>query len=182
MKAVVHEYVKACMICQQAKAERVKSPGLLQPLPTPTGSWDIITMDFIEGLPLSGNVNCILVVVDKFTKFCHFIPLKHPYTTTSVAKIFMDQVYKLHGLPTSIVSDRDPIFTSNFWRELFSLAQVTLRMSTTYHPQSDGQTERVNQCLETFLKCFVNAYPKNWLQFLPLAQFWYNTSFHSDIG
>jgi hypothetical protein len=115
----------------------------------------------IEGLPQSGSANCILVVVDKFNKFGHFIALKHPYTTTSVARVFMDRVYKLHDLPTSIVSDRDPIFTSNFWRELFSLAHVTLRMSTSYHTQSDGQTKRVNQCLGTFLRCFVSAYPKS---------------------
>jgi hypothetical protein len=97
-------------------------------------------MDFIEGLPQSGTANCIFVVVNKFTKFGHFIALKHPYTTTLVAKVLMDHVYKLHGLPASIVSDRDPIFTSSFWRELFSLAQVTLRMSTSYHSQYDGQT------------------------------------------
>jgi hypothetical protein len=179
MKGVVHDYVQACMICQQAKTERIKSPGLLQPLPIP--SWQIITMNFIEGLPQSGSANCIFMMVDKFTKFGHFIALKHPYTAASVAKVFMDQVYKLDGLPASIVSDRNPIFTSNLWRELFSLAHVTLKMSTTYHPQFDDQTERVKQCLETFLRCFISAYPKSWWQFLALAQFWYNTSFHTAI-
>jgi hypothetical protein len=149
--------VQACMVCQQANTERVKSPGLLQPLPVPAESWQIITMDFIEGLPQYGFANCIFVVVDKFTKFAHFIALKHPYTTASVAKVFMDQVYKLHGLPASIVSSRDPIFKSSFWKELFSLTHVQLRMNTSYHPQSDGQTERVNQCLETFLRCFVSV-------------------------
>jgi hypothetical protein len=98
-------------------------------------------MDFIDGLPLSSSANCILVVVDKFTKFAHFLPIRHPYTAASVAKVFLEQVYKLHGMPQSIVSDRDPIFTSNFWKELFSLAKVQLRLSTAYHPQSDGQTE-----------------------------------------
>jgi hypothetical protein len=134
MKAVVHDYVHACIVCQQAKSERVKSTGLLQPLPVPIESWQIVTMDFFEGLPQSDNANCIFLVVDRFTKFGHFITLKHPYSATLVAKIFMEQIYKLHGLPSSIVSDIDPIFTSHFWRELFSLAQVTLRMSTTYHP------------------------------------------------
>jgi hypothetical protein len=117
------------------------SPGLLQPLPIPDESWQIVTMDFIDGLPLSSSANCILVVVDKFTKFAHFLPIRHPYTAASVAKVFLEQVYKLHGMPQSIVSDRDPIFTSNFWKELFSLAKVQLRLSTAYHPQSDGQTE-----------------------------------------
>jgi hypothetical protein len=101
-------------------------------------------MNFIEGLPNSGNANCILVVVDKFIKMAHFLPLRHPYTVALVARLFLDQVYKLHGLHVSIVSDRDMIFTSLFWKELFSLAKVQLRISTAYHPQSDDQTERVN--------------------------------------
>jgi hypothetical protein len=138
MKSAVYEYVKSCLTCQQAKTDRTKLLGLLQPLPIPKESWQIISMDFIEGLPQSGSFNCLLVVVDKFTKYSHFIPLRHPYTVASVAKVFLDQVYKLHGMPMSIVSDMDIIFTSQFWRELFSLAKVQLRMSTTYHPQSDS--------------------------------------------
>jgi transposase InsO family protein len=130
-------------------------------------------MDFIEGLPTYGSVNCILVVVDKFTNFVHFLPLKHPFTAASVAKVFLDQMYRLHGLSVSIVSDQDRVFTNKFWKELFSLARVQLGLSTAYHPQSDEQTERVNQCLETFLRCFVSACPRNWLS---LAEFWYNTS------
>jgi hypothetical protein len=122
------------------------------------------------------------VVVDKFTKFAHFLPLKHPYTAASVAKIFLDQVYKLNGMPQSIISDRDPIFNSNFWKELLCLAKVQLRFSTAYHPQLDGQTERVNQCPETFLRCFVSACPKRWLSYLSLTEYWYNTSYHSAIG
>jgi transposase InsO family protein len=139
-------------------------------------------MDFIDGLTQSGNVNCILVVVDKFTIFAHFIPMRHPYTVESVAKLFLDNVYKLHGLPASIVSDHDKIFTSHFWRELFRLAQVQLSMSSAYHPQSDGHTEHVNRCLETFLRCFVSACPKKWVSCLVLAEYWYNTCFHSAIG
>jgi hypothetical protein len=108
-------------------------------------------MDFIEGLPTSGFANCIMVVVDKFSKFAHFIPLHHPFTAAKVAQSFLDSVYRLHGMPTHIISDRDPIFTSQFWKELFRLAQVELCMSSAYHPQSDGQTQRVNQCLETYL-------------------------------
>jgi transposase InsO family protein len=127
-------------------------------------------MDFVEGLPQSGLANCILVVVDKFTKYVHFLSLKHPYTASSVAKLYLDQIYRLHGLPLSIVSDRDRVFTSKFWQELFSLAQVKLSMSTIYHPESDGQSERVNQCMETFLRCFTSACPKKWLQWLPLAE------------
>jgi hypothetical protein len=139
-------------------------------------------MDFVEGLPKSRHANCILVVVDKFNKFAHFIPLLHPFTSATVAKLFLDNIYKLHGMPSHIISDRDRIFTSNFWRELFKLAQTTLCMSSAYHPQSDGQSERVNQCLETYLRCFVHSCPRKWLQWLSLAEFWYNSSLHSSLG
>lgn len=91
-------------------------------------------MDFIDGLPTSGHANCIMVVVDKLSKFAHFVPLHHPYTAPKVAQAFLDNVFRLHGLPTHIISDRDPVFTSSFWRELFRLAQVTLAMSSAYHP------------------------------------------------
>jgi hypothetical protein len=101
-------------------------------------------MDFIEGLPLVGVAKCVLVIVDKITSFAHFIPLKHPYTTSLVAIVFLDPIYKLHGMPLSIVSVHDKFFASLFWKELFSLVGVQLRMSSAYHPQSNGQTERVN--------------------------------------
>jgi hypothetical protein len=139
----------------------------------------MISMDFIEGLPRSGSANCIMVIVDRFSKFAHFVPLLHPFSAQQVAQSFLDQVYRLHGMPTHIVSDRDKIFTSTFWRELFR--QVQLNMSSAYHPQSDGQTEQVNQCLETFLRCFVNSCPRQWLRWLPLAEYWYNTAFHTSL-
>jgi hypothetical protein len=179
MKSAVQQCVQACLVCQQAKPDRAEAPGLLQPLPVPDSAWKVITMDFVDGLPLSRVANCIMVVVDKFTKYGHFVPLKHPYTTQSVAKLFLDHTYKVHGLPMSIVSDRDNLFTSKFWKELFHLANVQLRLSTAYHPQPDGQSERVNQCMETYLRCFVSACPRKWL---PLAEFWYSTSTHSAIG
>lgn len=116
-------------------------------------------MDFIEGLPRSVCYNCILVVVDKFYKYSHFIPLSHPFTAHSVAMDFMEYVYKLHGLPESIVRDRDRIFVSTFWKELFSMAGTQLNMSSSYHPEMDGQTERAYQCLEPYLRCFVHACP-----------------------
>jgi transposase InsO family protein len=119
-------------------------------------------MDFVEGLPSSGGKNCILVIVNRFSKYSHFIPLSHPFTALTVAKAFIDTVYRLHGLPTCIVSNRDRVFTSRLWQELFRLASVTLKMSSAYHPQTDGQTEWVNQCLETFLRCFVNTSPSKW--------------------
>jgi hypothetical protein len=182
MKSEVKSFVQNCQICQQAKPERVRYPGLLQPLPVPDSAWEIVSLDFVEGLPKSGSFNCILVVVDKFSKVAHFIPLKHPFTALLVARAYMDNIYKLQGMPVSLVSDRDRVFTSNLWKELFGLSGVTLHMSSSYHPQSNGQTERVNQCLETFLRCFVHAIPSKWHSWLPLAEFWYNTSEHSALG
>jgi hypothetical protein len=99
----------------------------------PEEAWQIVTIDFVEGLPLSGSANCILVIVDKFTKYAHFVPLKHPFTAYSMAKLFMENVYKLHGLPSTIVLDKDKVFTSHLWKELFALAKVQLRMSSSYH-------------------------------------------------
>jgi hypothetical protein len=140
LKLAVHKFVTECVTCQQAKPDRTKSPGLLQPLSISEGAWQTITMDFVEGLPQSGQANCVLVVVDKFTRYAHFIPLKHPYAAGPVAKVFLDQVYKLHGMPSAIVSDRDRVFTSHLLQELFAMAKVQLNMSSSYHPQSDGQT------------------------------------------
>ena len=113
----------------------------------------------MEGLPKVDGYNVILVVVDRFTKYAHFIPLKHPYTALSIARVLYDNVIKLHGMPLSMVSDRDKNFTSAIWSELFKLEGVKLKYSTTYHPQTDGQTERVNQCLEMYLRCSISAFP-----------------------
>lgn len=158
------------MICQQSKPERVKYPGLLEPLPTPDAAWQMVTMDFVEGLPTSGSANSIMVVVDKFTRFAHFIPLHHPFTAAKVAAAYLNNVFKLHSLPKIMVSDRDPIFTSRFWKEFFSMMGNELRINSAYHPQTDGQSGRVNQCLEIYLRCFTHACPGKWSQYLSLAE------------
>lgn len=182
MKDSVRLFVQTCEVCQQAKAEHVKTPGLLQPLEVPSQAWSTVSLDFIEGLPKSEKYSVILVVIDKFTKYGHFIPLAHPYFALSVAQLFLDHIYKLHGLPQAIISDRDPVFTSHLWGELFRLTDTKLLMTSSYHPQTDGQTERLNQCLEAFLHCTVHSCPRQWSKWLPLAEYWYNTAFQSSLG
>jgi hypothetical protein len=182
LKQAVMAYVQQCVTCQQAKSEHIKTPGKLHPLPVPPEAWHTIGLDFIEGLPLSNKFDTILVVVDKMTKYGHFIPLKHPFTAASVAQAYMDNVYRLHSMPKVLISDRDKVFISQFWKQLFRLADTTLNMSSSYHPQTDGQTERLNQCLETFLRCFVHDNPNKWAKWLSQAEFWYNTSLHSAHG
>jgi hypothetical protein len=141
MKQFIEEQVSQCPVCQISKNEKVQYPGLLQPLNIPTAKWSEISMDFVEGLPKSHGKDVILVVVDRLTKYAHFIPLSHPYTVHKVATLFMENIFKLHGLPKIIVSDRDRIFTSKLWQEVFAALKVDLHFSTAYHPESDGQTE-----------------------------------------
>lgn len=138
-------------------------------------------MDFVEGLPSSGHRNAILVVVDRLTKYDHFLALKHPFTAQDVADLFLTEIYWRHGLPNTIVSDRDSVFTSQFWQRLFKSMGVKLHMSTSYHPQTDGQTERLNRCLESYLRAMVFSKPKQWVQWLPLVEWWYNTNHHSSL-
>jgi len=135
---LVREYVQSCQVCQRNKTEHLHPAGLLQPLDVPSTIWSDIAMDFVEGFPRVGGKSVVLTVIDRFSKMAHFIPLGHPYTALSVAQTFFDNVVKLHGLPCSIVSDRDPVFTSTLWTELFQLAGVKLRLSSAFRPQTDG--------------------------------------------
>jgi hypothetical protein len=182
MRKDIKKFVRECSVCQENKPETVASPGLLQPLPIPNRVWSAISMDFIEGLPVSQGFSVIFVVVDRLTKYGHFIPLAHPFSASTVAQVFMTNILKLHGMPSIIVSDRDPIFISSFWKELFHLQGTSLAFSSAYHPQSDGQTEALNKCLETYLRCYAGAKPKSWNFWLPLAEWWYNTNHHSATG
>lgn len=144
LKKQVHKFIAECAICQRAKSEHCQYPGLLDPLPLPTQAWTDITMDFVEGLPKSKGKEVILVVVDRYTKYAHFIALAHPYNVQTVAQAFIDNVFKLHGPPVSIVTDRDRIFTSNMWQAVFKSMDFQLKLSTAHHPQTEGQSERVN--------------------------------------
>jgi transposase InsO family protein len=138
-------------------------------------------MDFVEALPRSEGKDTIIVVVDKLTKYAHFIPLSHTFTTKSIVQLFIDNVFKLHGLPLAIITDRDKIFTSQLWQDLFKSLNVKLKFSSAYHPQTDGQSERVNQCLENYLRCMVFQSPKKWKSQLSTVEWWYNTSFHTSL-
>ncbi|KAL8115463.1 hypothetical protein AgCh_022090 [Apium graveolens] len=182
MRQKIQEFVAACSICQRNKSDILSPAGLLQPLPVPCRVCDDISMDFIDGLPASAGKSVIMVVVDRLTEYAHFVPLAHPYIAKSVAQHFLEGVVKLHGMPRSIISDRDPIFISHFWQEFFKMSDVKLQLSSAYHPQTDGQTEVVNRILEQYLRCFAFQKPRSWLSFLAWEEYWYNSTFHSSIG
>jgi hypothetical protein len=177
----VKEFVRACTICQRNKTESLHPAGLLQPLPVASRVWVDISMDFIKALPKVHGKSVILTVVDRFSKFAHCIPLSHPCTAASVARAFFNDIVCLHGLPESIVSDRDPVFTGNVWQDLFKFSSVALKMSTTFHPQTDGQFEVVNKSIYMYLRCITGDRPRSCLDWLPWAEYCYNTSYHSAL-
>lgn len=179
---MVKKFIREFNVCQRQKPDLAAYHGYLQPLPIPERVWSEISMDFIVGLPKSQGKYVIFVVVDRLSKYAHFMALSHPYTSCCVAQMSLDSIYKLHGLPNSIVSDRDSVFLSHFWQSLFKLLKVDLKMSTAYHPQTDGQTEVVKKCLECFLRCMTGERSKEWVQWLPLAELWYNTNKNSSTN
>ncbi|GKA11101.1 ty3-gypsy retrotransposon protein, partial [Tanacetum coccineum] len=181
MRQSVEEFIKKCVVCQQIKYSTEALGGYLQPLPTPTAVWEDVSMDFITGLPTSKGSTVIFVVVDRLTKYAHFGALPTSFNAHKVAELFVDIVVKHHGIPKTIVSDRDPIFVSNFWKQLFLFSGTQLSHSTAYHPQTDGQTEVVNRCLEQYLRAMVINQPHQWVRLLPWAEYCYNSSYHSSI-
>jgi hypothetical protein len=123
-----------------------------------------------------------MVIVDRLSKFAYFLTLRHPFTAKTVPEKFVDGVIKLHGMPKSIVNDRDPIFISHFWQEFFKMSGTKLQLSSVYHPQKDGQTEVINRCVEQYLRCFVHQWLTQWCSYLPWAEYWYNTTYHISTG
>ena len=182
MKRDILMYVTRCLSCQKIKTERVQYPGKLRPLDIPQMKWECISMDFITGLPKSLGYDAIFVVVYMLNKVAHLIPVCKDHTAKDIAMIFMKQVFVYHGLPRRIISDRDSKFTSNFWKALFEATHTSLAYSTAYHPQTDGQTERVNQIIEDILWAYCMREPNKWVRYLYLVEFAYNSSYQRSIG
>ncbi|GAU42667.1 hypothetical protein TSUD_398730 [Trifolium subterraneum] len=183
MKTEIAEFVSRCIVCQQVKIEHQKPAGPLQPLEIPEWKWEHITMDFVTGLPRNQKgEDSIWVIVDRLTKSAHFIAVKSTYKASRYAEIFLEEIVKLHGVPLSIVSDRDPTFTSHFWRAFQKTMGTRLRMSTSNHPQTDGQSERTIQTLEDMLRACILEDGGNWSKHLHLIEFAYNNSYHASIG
>jgi hypothetical protein len=179
----VEKYVKSCDKCQRNKVINDKPTGLLQPLPVPTRPWESISLDFVTHLPItSTGMDAIMVVVDRFSKQAHFIPTTSKADAATTARLFLTNVYRLHGLPRSIVSDRDPKFTSRFWKTLFNQLGTKLAMSTANHPQTDGQTERTNRTLEEMLRGVIGYEQTDWQDNLPTIEFHYNDHVNATTG
>ncbi|KAG8496931.1 hypothetical protein CXB51_008102 [Gossypium anomalum] len=182
MKRDISNSVSKCLICQQVKAKHQVPSGLLQPIMIPEWKWDQITMDFVSGLPLAqSKKDSIWVIVDRLTKSAHFIPVRKNFSLDKLAELYVSQIVRLHGVPISIVSDRDPRFTSRFWKKLQEVLGTKLHFSTAFHPQTDGQSERIIQILEDMLRCCILEFCGSWERYLPLVEFAYNNSFQSSI-
>src|SRR6266487_2394414 len=183
MKSDIAQYVQSCLVCQQVKAEHQKPGGLLRPLEIPQWKWEMITMDFVTGLPVvRGGFDSIWVIVDRLTKSAHFLPVKTTYTSEKLAEIYRDEIIRLHGAPVSIVSDRDPKFVLRFWKQVHEGLGTKLNFSTAAHPQTDGQSERTIQTLEDLLRLCILDHQGSWVQHLPLIEYAYNNSYQASIG
>ncbi|KAI7935956.1 hypothetical protein MJO29_015259 [Puccinia striiformis f. sp. tritici] len=175
-------FVSSCDSCQRVKTARQAPIGTLQSLPIPSRPWDVIGMDFITKLPKSKGHDSILVVIDHLSKASHFIPCKESMTSAELAKLFRREIFRLHGFPDRIISDRGPTFTSKFWLAFMKSLNIKAATSTAYHPQTDGQTERMNQILEDYLRHFVNYHQTDWAEKLDLAEFSLNNMHSSSSG
>ena len=177
MRADVIAYVTQCAVCQRNKPTNTRPAGLLQPLQVPERPWISVSMDLITGLPQtrSGHT-AIAVFVDRMSKMAHFVATQTTVGAAGMARLFLDNIFKLHGMPEDIVSDRDPRFTSIFWSELMAMLGAKRSMSTAYHPQSDGQTERMNRVLEDMLRHYCDPSQADWDEHLSLAEFAVNNA------
>jgi hypothetical protein len=163
----VCDFIKGCIFYQRHKTEHLHPVGLLQLLDVPSMVWQDIAMDFVNGFLKVGGKAVILTIVDRLSKYAHFIALAHPYTAMTIAAAFIEQIVLLHGVPASIISDRDPVCTSTVWQEIFHLCGTMLRTSSTFRPHTDGQSEVMNQIITVYLRFLVGDHPKSWLRWLP---------------
>jgi transposase InsO family protein len=184
MDVQIREYVRECPVCQGMVTKRHRPYGALEPLPIPSRPWSQISMDFITGLPVNmrrhDEVDMIFVVVDRYTKYSLFFAVPSTITAVELAELFHTEVELRYGPPEGIVSDRGSLFTSNFWAEVQYLSRIKLRLSTAFHPQTDGQTERMNQTLEYYLRCFIDENQANWANLLKTAQFACNNAINAS--
>ena len=182
MRKDVNDFVRTCAVCARNKTSTQPPAGLLQPLSVPKRPWSHISLDFVTGLPPSDGNTTILTVVDRFSKAVHFIPLPDLPSAKETARVMIYHVFKMHGLPVEVVSDRGPQFTSCFWKAFCKLLGASVRLSSGFHPQSNGQTERANQQLETVLRCVASQNPTTWSQQLPWAEYAINAHVSSSTG
>jgi hypothetical protein len=182
MSEFIESYIKGCKICQMAKKKNIRAHGKLQPLSKPEGPWQWTESDLIAPLPPSKGKNAIYVVVDRFTKYAYFIPCTDKETAQSLAKLHEKHVWSQEGLPKIHSTDRGPQFRAEFTRELYKSLGIDQRMSTAYHPQSQGQVEGLNGWLETYLRMFISHRQDDWMDHLHKAQFAWNNHYHSSIG
>ncbi|GJT95957.1 putative reverse transcriptase domain-containing protein [Tanacetum coccineum] len=182
MKADIATYVSKCLTCAKVKVEHQRPSGLLQQPEIPEWKWERITMDFVTGLPrTSSGYDSIWVIVDRLTKSAHFLPMKKTDSMEKLTQLYLKEVVCRHGVPLSIISDRDSRFASGFWRSLQNALGTNLNMSTAYHPETDGQSERTIQTLEDMLRACVIDFGGSWDRHLPLVEFSYNNSYHASI-
>ena len=179
MSRYIRQYVSTCDLCLRIKLIRQAPVGELHPLWILDSQWDTLSVDFVVKLPLSSRHDTVMTVVDSVSKRAHFIPTYTTVTAEGTARLFLHQVWKLHGLPKCVISDREPQFIARFTKELYRLLGIKLVSSTAWHPQTDGQTERVNQELDQYLQLFVNKQQDDWYDLLPMAEFQHNNHVHS---
>ncbi|MBW0483570.1 hypothetical protein O181_023285 [Austropuccinia psidii MF-1] len=180
MNQCIKDYVSSSQQSSRNKNIHHKKFGLLKPLQIPSGAWNLLSMDFITQLPLSNNFDSILVAVEWFSKMEIFIPIYGTITALDLAQIFINHVFSKHYLPESIVSDRGYLLVSSFWTQLCQQLKISRDISTAFHPETDGQTERVNQFIEHYIWMYVSYHQADWNTWLPLAEFAYNNAEHSS--
>src|SRR5882672_8786982 len=180
MGRYIADYIKGCDLCNRTKTFPTLPTGKLMPNRIPDRCWQVISVDLITELLPSRGYDAIMVVVDHLSKRTHVIPTTSDVTAAGVAKLFRDHIWKLHGLPEEVISDRGTQFVSNFTRSLSQLLGIRVVASTAYHPQTDGQTKRVNQEVKQFLQLFVNQWQDDWYEWLAIAEFTYNDWIHTS--